>query len=42
MTDRGSDLTGHKTFTVPVGRCSLNNSQENQNYFDIHSKALHL
>ena len=27
VTDRGSDLTGHKTYTVPVGRCSLNTSQ---------------
>ena len=28
VTDRGSDLTGHKTYTVPVGQCSLNISQE--------------
>ena len=39
VTDRGSGLTGHKTYTVPVGRCSLNNSQEKQNYLDMHSKA---
>ena len=38
VTDRGSGLTGHKTYTVPVGRCSLNNSQEEQNYLDMHSK----
>ena len=39
MTDRGSDLTGHKTYTVPVGRCYLTTSQEKQNYLDMHSKA---
>ena len=39
VTDLGSGLTGHKTYTVPVGRCSLNNSQEKQNYLDMHSKA---
>ena len=39
VTDRRSDLTGHKTYTVPVGKCSLNTSQEKQNYLDIHSKA---
>ena len=39
VTDRGSDPTGHKTYTVPVGRCSINNSQEKQNYLDMHSKA---
>ena len=30
VTDRGISLTGHKTYTVPVGRCSLNTSQEKQ------------
>ena len=39
VTDRGSDLTGHKTYTVPVGRCSINTSQQKQNYLDINSKA---
>ena len=39
VTDRGSELTGHKTYTVPVGRCSLNTSQEKHNYLDMHSKA---
>ena len=39
MTDQGSDLTGHKTYTVPVGRCSQNTSQEKQNYWDMLSKA---
>ena len=28
VTDQRSDITGHKTYTVPVGRCSLNTSQE--------------
>ena len=39
VTDRRSDLTGHKTYTVPVGQCSLNTSQENNNYLDMHSNA---
>ena len=39
VTDRGSDLTGHKTYTVPVGRFSLNTSQEKHNYLDMHSNA---
>ena len=39
MTDRGSDLTGHKTYAVPVGQCSINNSQEKQKYLDMHSKT---
>ena len=39
VTDQRSDLTRHKTFTVPVGWCSLKTSQENHNYLDIHSKA---
>ena len=38
VTDRRSDLTGHKTYTLSVGRCSLNNSQENHKYLDIHYK----
>ena len=39
MTDRRSDLTRHKTYTVPVGRCSINTSQEKQNYLGMYSKA---
>ena len=39
VTDRRSNLTGHTTYTVPVGRCSLNTSQEKQNYLDMHSKV---
>ena len=39
VTDQGSGLTGHKTYTVSVGRCSLNTSQEKQNYLDMNSKA---
>ena len=39
VTDRRIDITIHKTYTVPVGRCSLNTSQEKQNYLDMHSKA---
>ena len=31
--------TRHKTYTVPVRRFSLNTSQYNHNYLDIHSKA---
>ena len=39
VTDRGSDLTGHKTYTVPVGQCSLNTSPEKKNYLYMHSKT---
>ena len=39
VTYRGSGLKGHNTYTVPVGQCSLNTSQEKQNYLDMHSKA---
>ena len=39
VTDQGSDLTGHKSYTVPIGLCSLNTSQEKHNYLDMHSKA---
>ena len=31
--------TRHKTYTVPVGRCSLDTSQEKHNYLDMHSNA---
>ena len=34
-----SDLTQHRTYTVPVGRCFQNTSQEKHNYLDMHSKA---
>ena len=33
------DDTRQKTYTVPVGRCSLNTSQEKHNYLDMNSKA---
>ena len=39
VTDRGSGLTGHKTYTVPVGRCYQNTSQEKQNYWYMLYKA---
>ena len=42
VTDRGSDLTGHKTYTLPVERCSLNTSQEKQNDLDMNLRHLHL
>ena len=42
LTDRRSDITRHKTYTVPVGRCSLNTSQEEHNYLDMHLMHLHL
>ena len=34
------DETRHKTYNVPVGRCSLNNSQDEHNFLDMHSNAL--
>ena len=39
MTTAGCDETRHKTYTVPVGRCSLNTSQEKRNYLDMNSNA---
>ena len=39
VTMARSDDTQHKTYTVPVGRCSLNTSQEKHNYLDMHFKA---
>ena len=42
VTDRRIYIKGHKTYTVPVGQCYLNTSQENYNSLDMHSKALHL
>ena len=38
ITERFGE-TRHKTNTVPVGRCSLNTSQEKHNYLDMHSNA---
>ena len=40
LTDLRSDLNRHKTYTVPVGRCSLNTSQDEHNFLDMHSNAL--
>ena len=34
------DETRHKTYNVLVGRCSLNTSQDEHNYLDMHSNAL--
>ena len=34
------DETRHKTYNVPVRRCSLNTSQEKHNYLDMHFNAL--
>ena len=39
MTTAICDETRHKTYTVPVGRCSLNTSQEKHKYLDMHSNA---
>ena len=40
MTTVRCDETRNKTYNVPVGRCSLNTSQEKHNYLDIHYNAL--
>ena len=34
------DETRHKTYNVPVGRCSLNTSQDEHNFLDMHSNGL--
>ena len=34
------DETRYKTYNVPVGRCSPNNSQDEHNFLDMHSNAL--
>ena len=34
------DETWHKTYIVPVGRCSLKTSQYEHNFLDMHSNAL--
>ena len=39
VTTARRDETRHKTYTVPVGRCSLNTSQEEHNNLDMHSNA---
>ena len=39
VTTARCDVTRHKTYTVPVGRCSLNTSQEKHNYLDMNSNA---
>ena len=40
MTTVTCDETRHKTYIVPVGRCSLNTSQDVNKYLDMHSNAL--
>ena len=40
MTKTRCDETQHKTYNVPVGRCSLNTSQDEHNFLDMHSNAL--
>ena len=39
MTTVRCDETRHKTYNVPVGRCSLNPSQDKHNYLDTHSNV---
>ena len=39
VTTARCDETRHKTYTLPVGRCSLNISQEQNNYLDMHSNV---
>ena len=34
------DETRHKTYNAPVGRCSLNTSQDEHKFLDMHSNAL--
>ena len=40
VTMARSDVTRHKTYNVPVGRCSLNTSQEKNKYLDMYSNTL--
>ena len=40
MTTVTCDETKHKTYTVPVGRCSLHTSVYVPNVWDIHNNAL--
>ena len=34
------DETRHKTYNVPVGQCSINTSQDEHNFLDMHYNAL--
>ena len=40
MTTVRCHETRHKTYNVPVLRCSLNTSQDEHNFLDMHSNAL--
>ena len=40
MTTVRLDETRHKTYNVPVGQCSLNTTQDEHNFLDMHSNAL--
>ena len=40
MTTARCDETRHRTYTIPVGRCSLNTSQEKHKYLDMNYNAL--
>ena len=40
VTTARCDETRHKTYTVHVGQCYLNTSQEKHNYLDMHYNAL--
>ena len=40
VTTARCDETRHKSYNVPLGRCSLNNSQEKHKYLDMHSNEL--
>ena len=42
VTDRGSGLTLHKTYTVPVGRCSLNTHKKSRTIWICIIRNLHL
>ena len=39
MTTVTCDETKHKTYTVPVGRCSLHTSVNVPNFLDMHHNA---
>ena len=40
MTRVRCDETRHESYNVPVGRCSLNTSQDEHKFLDMHSNAL--
>ena len=40
VTTARCDETQHKTYNVPVGRCSLNTSRDEHNFLDMHSNVL--